>query len=167
MSPGNEASANVSADVYERERVGNLRPSGWRNPQPDGSYQLAIVGAGPAGVVAAELAASVGVRVALIERNAIGGVNLSAGSVPSKTLIRTSRIYADMRDAQHYGANVPDDVDVDFAAAMERVWRVRARQPRRFGAATGAAASTSTSAKRSIIPDMLAVDSHTLGFRRR
>jgi pyruvate/2-oxoglutarate dehydrogenase complex dihydrolipoamide dehydrogenase (E3) component len=168
MSSRDEALANVSADAYERERVANSRPAGWRNPQPGGSYQLAIVGAGPAGVVAAELAASVGARVALIERNAIGGVNLSAGSVPSKTLIRTSRIYADMRDARHYGASVPDDVDVDFAAAMERVWRVRARLSRDDSAQRLAAAGVDVyfGDARFITSNMLAVDGHTLGFRK-
>jgi len=168
MSPRDETAANVSADAYERERVANTRPAGWRNPQADGSYQLVIVGAGPAGVVAAELAASVGARVALIERNAIGGVNLSAGSVPSKTLIRTSRIYADMRDAQHYGASVPDDADVDFAAAMERVWRVRARLSRDDSAQRLAAAGVDVyfGEARFVTSNSLAVDGHTLGFRK-
>jgi NADPH-dependent 2,4-dienoyl-CoA reductase/sulfur reductase-like enzyme len=62
----NEASENASADADERERVANIRPSGWRNPEPRGRYQLAIVGGGPAGVAAAELAASLGAPVALI-----------------------------------------------------------------------------------------------------
>jgi pyruvate/2-oxoglutarate dehydrogenase complex dihydrolipoamide dehydrogenase (E3) component len=168
MSTRNEASASVSAGVHERERVANTRPSGWRNPQPGGHYQLAIVGAGPAGIVAAELAASVGARVALIERYAIGGVNLNAGSVPSKTLIRTSRIYADMRDAQHFGANVPDDVDVDFAAAMQRVQRVRARLSRDDSARRLATAGVDVyfGEARFIASDTLTVDGRTLGFRK-
>jgi pyruvate/2-oxoglutarate dehydrogenase complex dihydrolipoamide dehydrogenase (E3) component len=47
--------------------------------------------------------------------------------VPSKSLIRTARLYAEMRDAGRYGACVPDGIRVDFAAAMERVRRIRAQ----------------------------------------
>jgi pyruvate/2-oxoglutarate dehydrogenase complex dihydrolipoamide dehydrogenase (E3) component len=168
MPSRDETPANVSADAHERERVANSRPSGWRNPQPDGLYRLAIVGAGPAGVVAAELAASFGARVALIERNAIGGVNLNVGSVPSKTLIRTSRIYADMRDAQRFGANVPDEIDVDFAAAMARVRRVRARLSRDDSARRLEAAGVDVyfGEARFIASDTLTVDGHTLHFRK-
>jgi pyruvate/2-oxoglutarate dehydrogenase complex dihydrolipoamide dehydrogenase (E3) component len=168
MSPRNELSANGWRDADELERVANTHPSGWRNPQPGGPYHLAIVGAGPAGVAAAELAASIGARVALIERNAIGGVNLNAGSVPSKTLIRTARIYADVREAQQYGANVPDDVDVDFAAAMERVWRVRACLSRDDSARRLAAAGVDVyfGEARFIAGDTLTVDGKTLGFRK-
>ena len=168
MAPHGEAATNVPADAYERERVANTRPSAWRNPQPGGPYQLAIVGAGPAGMVAAELAASLGVRVALIERNAIGGVNLETGSVPSKTLIRTSRIYADMRDAQHYGASVPDSVNVDFAAAMQRVRGIRARLSRNDSAQRLAAAGVDVyfGEARFVTGNMLAVDGQRLGFRK-
>ena len=168
MAPHGEAPTNVPVDAYERERVANTRPSAWRNPQPGGPYQLAIVGAGPAGMVAAELAASLGVRVALIERNAIGGVNLETGSVPSKTLIRTSRIYADMRDAQHYGASVPDGVNVDFAAAMQRVRSIRARLSRNDSAQRLAAAGVDVyfGEARFVTGNMLAVDGQRLGFRK-
>ena len=168
MAPHGEAPTNVPVDAYERERVANTRPSAWRNPQPGGPYQLAIVGAGPAGMVAAELAASLGVRVALIERNAIGGVNLETGSVPSKTLIRTSRIYADMRDAQHYGASVPDGVNVDFVAAMQRVRGIRARLSRNDSAQRLAAAGVDVyfGEARFVTGNMLAVDGQRLGFRK-
>jgi pyruvate/2-oxoglutarate dehydrogenase complex dihydrolipoamide dehydrogenase (E3) component len=168
MSTLDEASANVSADADECEHVANTRPSDWRNPQPGGPYHLAIIGAGPAGIVAAKLAASFGARVALIERHAIGGVNLNTGSVPSKTLIRTSRIYADMRDAQHYGASVPDDIDVDFAAAMARVRRVRARLGRNDSARGLAAAGVDVyfGEARFVTGDALTVDGRTLAFRK-
>jgi pyruvate/2-oxoglutarate dehydrogenase complex dihydrolipoamide dehydrogenase (E3) component len=114
-------------DAYERQRLANVRPVAWENPQILGCYQLAIVGAGPAGLAAAEMAAGLGVKVALIERNWIGGTNVNIGSVPSKTLIRTSRLYAEMRDAIRFGAQVPADIRVDFTAVMERVRRIRTR----------------------------------------
>src|SRR5262249_40325872 len=52
------------------------------------------------------------------------------GCIPSKTLIRTARLYAQMRGAGNFGATSPPDIGVDFAAAMERVRRIRARVSR-------------------------------------
>ncbi len=124
MSP-HDAPLATPQDVYERERLAHVHPEAWRNPIPADCYQLLIVGAGAAGLVAAETAASLGVRVALIERHLIGGTCLNTGCVPSKALVRTARLYAEMRDARRYGARIPDDIQVDFAAAMERVRRIR------------------------------------------
>lgn len=114
-------------DAFEREHLSNVRPPDWRNPEPASRYKLLVIGAGPAGLVAAKGAAALGARVALVERNLIGGDCLNVGCVPSKALLRTARLYAEMRDAAHYGARVPDDVQVDFPAAMARMRRLRAR----------------------------------------
>ena len=112
---------------YEHELLANVRPPDWRNPQPASRYNLVIVGAGPAGLVAAEAAAGLGAKVALVERDRLGGDCLNAGCVPSKTIIRTSRLYAEMRDAENYGAQVPAEIGIEFSAVMERMRRVRAR----------------------------------------
>ena len=127
MSHLNEPTTNAPLDAWERERLANAHPPGWANPQPAERYNLVVVGAGPAGLVAAQGAAALGAKVALIERELIGGDCLNIGCVPSKALIRTSRLYAEMRDAQHYGAQIPDDIRVDFAAVMQRMRRLRAR----------------------------------------
>ncbi len=63
------------------------------------AYDLAILGAGPAGIAAAELAASLGARVALFESARLGGASLNTGSVPSKALIRLATLFAAMREA--------------------------------------------------------------------
>ena len=68
-----------------------------------------------------------GAKVALVERALLGGASLDVGCVPSKAIIRTSRLYAEMRNAEHYGAQVPADIRVDFAAVMQRMRRIRAR----------------------------------------
>ena len=52
---------------------------------------------------------------------------LNYGCVPSKTLIRTSRLYAEMRNAANFGARPPNDIVVDFSMAMERMRRIRSR----------------------------------------
>jgi len=117
----------------------NVHPPAWQNPKPADSYNLVIVGAGPAGLVAARAAAALGAKVALIERNLIGGDCLNVGCVPSKAIIRTSRLYAEMRNAENFGARVPSDASADFSIAMERMRRIRAHisrgdSPRRLSA---------------------------------
>ena len=123
--PNFDASITTPLDACERERLAHVHPAAWNNPTPAACYPLLIVGAGPAGLAAAEEAAALGVRVALVERHLIGGTCLNTGCVPSKAIIRTARAYADMRDAARYGARMPEDIQVDFAAAMERVRRIR------------------------------------------
>ena len=125
-SPG----ATLDQDAYEQERMENVRPSGWRNPTPAGRYDLVVVGGGPAGLVAAGVAVSMGAKVALVERALLGGGCLNVGCIPSKAIIRTSRLYAEMRNAEHYGAHVPGDIRGDFAAVMRRMRRIRARVSR-------------------------------------
>ena len=112
---------------FDRGLCENARPPGWRNPRPREPYHLLVIGAGPAGLVAARGAAALGARVALIERHLLGGDCLNYGCVPSKTLIRSSRLYAEMRNAANYGVRPPDDIQVDFPMAMERMRRIRMR----------------------------------------
>jgi pyruvate/2-oxoglutarate dehydrogenase complex dihydrolipoamide dehydrogenase (E3) component len=106
------------------------QPLDWHQPAPTDRYDLVVVGAGPAGLSAATAATALGARVALVERNLPGGTCLNTGCVPSKAIIRTSRLYAEMRDAEGYGAQVPPAIRVDFSAVMERMRRVRARTTR-------------------------------------
>ena len=117
-------------DASEQSRVARLHPADWRNPTPVARYDLVIVGGGTAGLVAAHAAAALGVNVALIERQLLGGNCLNIGCVPSKALIRTSRLYAEMRHAEQFGAQSPADIKVDFAAVMQRMRIIRARLSR-------------------------------------
>ena len=127
MEQRNDRSSTLPQDAHERERLANVHPPGWRNPPPADRYSLVIIGGGTAGLVAAHTAAALGARVALIERERLGGDCLNVGCVPSKAIIRTSRLYAEMRDAERYGAQTPSDIRVDFAAVMERMRGIRAR----------------------------------------
>jgi pyruvate/2-oxoglutarate dehydrogenase complex dihydrolipoamide dehydrogenase (E3) component len=119
--------ATAVEDAYDRELIANVRPLGWRNPSPRNPYHLLVIGAGPAGLIAARTAALLGAKVALVERGRLGGDSLHYASVPSKTMIRTSRNYADMRGAANFGADVPENIAINFALAMDRVRRIRAR----------------------------------------
>lgn len=113
-------------DAFERQRLANVHPDSWKNPTPAPCYQLVVVGGGPAGLEAAHSAAALGARVALVERGELGGSKLNTGCVPSKTLIRSTRLYAQMRDAAHYGVRGPDGLKPDFGLAMAHVREVRA-----------------------------------------
>ena len=88
-------------------------------------YNLVIIGAGTAGLVTAAGAASLGAKVALVEKHLMGGDCLNYGCVPSKALIRAARAAADVRDAGTFGVDVPAGVRVNFPAVMERMRRLR------------------------------------------
>ncbi|TPN79487.1 mercuric reductase [Mesorhizobium sp. B1-1-5] len=127
MSLEGTKAAGFPADHNDVELVRGAHPPHWRNPPPTGPYNLVVVGAGPAGLTAATEAASLGAKVALIERGLIGGTCINTGCIPSKSIIRTSRLYADMRDAENFGADAPDHLRVDFQRAMTRMRRIRQR----------------------------------------
>ncbi len=113
-------------DVHNRALAANVHPEDWLNPEPAGRYNLVVVGAGTAGLVAAAGAAGLGARVALVERDLMGGDCLNFGCVPSKALIRAARSYAEVRDAARFGVQVPPGAQVDFPLVMERMRRIRA-----------------------------------------
>lgn len=115
------------ADEFNRELVDNVHPPDWVNPKPTGRYHLAVIGAGTAGLVTAAGAAGLGARVALVERDLMGGDCLNVGCVPSKGVISSARVAASVRNARAFGVKVPDGVDVDFSAAMQRMRRLRSR----------------------------------------
>jgi len=114
-------------DKNNETLVENVHPAGWTNPEPAARYNLVVIGAGTAGLVAAAGAAGLGAKVALVERHLLGGDCLNVGCVPSKCLIRSSRAAADARAAGPFGVRVPEGVEVDFPAVMERMRRLRAR----------------------------------------
>lgn len=115
-------------DEYNRVLVDNVHPSDWKNPDVSGTYNMVVVGAGSAGLISASIAAGLGAKVALIERHYLGGDCLNVGCVPSKALIRASRMVADARRAaEEIGLPLAADARVDFGRAMERVRRVRAQ----------------------------------------
>jgi pyruvate/2-oxoglutarate dehydrogenase complex dihydrolipoamide dehydrogenase (E3) component len=112
-------------DIHNQELAALVHPLDWINPKPASTYNLVVIGAGTAGLVSAAGAAGLGAKVALIERNFMGGDCLNVGCVPSKALISASRAAAAIRDAGEYGVCVPDGVRVDFAQVMARMRRLR------------------------------------------
>ena len=114
-------------DEHNRTLVQNVHPPDWHNPEPSGRYNIVVIGAGTAGLVTAVIAAGVGAKVALIEKHLMGGDCLNVGCVPSKGIIRAARAWADIRRSAAFGVHIPGDVKYDFAAAMARMRKLRAR----------------------------------------
>jgi pyruvate/2-oxoglutarate dehydrogenase complex dihydrolipoamide dehydrogenase (E3) component len=155
-------------DRVHRALVDNVHPPTWRNPERAGTYNLVVIGAGPGGLTAAREAAALGARVALIERDLIGGDRLNVGCVPSKALIRTARLYGEMRDAAHFGGQVPGDIGIGFPAVMERMRRVQAHLSRAASAARLSETGVDVyfGAARFAGPDTVAVAGDVLRFKR-
>src|SRR5262249_13827996 len=103
-------------DEHNRILEENVHPSNWMNPEPAGRYNIVIIGDGMAGLIIAVIAAGLGAKVALIEKHLMGGDCLNVGCVPSKGMIRASRAWADLRNAEEFGLHIPPGVKYDFGA---------------------------------------------------
>lgn len=90
------------------------------------AYNVVVIGAGSAGLVAAYIAAAVKAKVALIEKHKMGGDCLNTGCVPSKALIRSAQMLSYARRAKEFGFR-KTSVEFDFAEVMARVQRVVAK----------------------------------------
>lgn len=82
-------------------------------------YDLAIIGGGPAGYVAAERAGAKGLSVILFEKENLGGVCLNEGCIPTKTLLYSAKLYDNAKGSSKYGVNTKE-VTFDFSAMMKR-----------------------------------------------
>ena len=89
----------------------------------ENAYQLAVIGGGPAGYTAAELAGKAGLSVILFEKQALGGVCLNEGCIPTKTLLYSAKVYDNARQAQKYGIGV-EGVSFDLGKLMARKQKV-------------------------------------------
>ncbi|MCD4743917.1 MAG: mercuric reductase, partial [Desulfobacteraceae bacterium] len=86
-------------------------------------YNLVVIGAGSAGLVASYIASAVKAKVALIEEHKMGGDCLNTGCVPSKALIASAKLVSYTKRAKEFGFNRAS-IDFDFANVMERIQSV-------------------------------------------
>ena len=86
-------------------------------------YDLAIIGGGPGGYVAAGRAGAFGLSVVLFEKRTLGGVCLNEGCIPTKTLLYSAKVYDYTRHADQYGVSV-DGSAVNYAAVLKRKEKV-------------------------------------------
>ena len=86
-------------------------------------YDLIVLGSGPGGYVAAIRASQLGMKVAIVERERLGGICLNWGCIPTKALLRTSEIYHYMQHAADYGLKA-EKVSFDLDAVVQRSRKV-------------------------------------------
>ncbi|MDB5713174.1 MAG: lpdA [Sphingomonadales bacterium] len=86
-------------------------------------YDLIILGSGPGGYVAAIRASQLGMKVAIVERERLGGICLNWGCIPTKALLRTSEIYHYMQNASAYGLSA-SNVGFDLTKIVDRSRKV-------------------------------------------
>ena len=121
-----ENSDSSLIETDEDLRARNVKPTVWNNNFPLQPYDLVVIGGGTAGLVSAAGAAGLGARVALIERDALGGDCLNTGCVPSKALLQSGRVAAAFFNAARYGVQSDSAPEVNFSAVMQRMRRLRA-----------------------------------------
>ncbi len=93
--------------------------AGHQKPQKY-DYNLVVLGAGSGGLVSSYIAAAVKAKVALIEKDKMGGDCLNTGCVPSKALLRSAKMLSYAKRAKEFGFE-ETEVDFDFSRVMERV----------------------------------------------
>jgi len=155
-------------DAHNALLVANVHPPEWRQPNPAPRYNLVVIGGGTAGLVTAAGAAGLGARVALIEHHLLGGDCLNVGCVPSKCVIRSSRVVGDIRAAARLGVSVTGSVEPDFGAVMERMRGVRARISRHDSAErfSGLGVDVFLGTGRFTGPDTVEVNGAVLRFKK-
>ena len=90
------------------------------------NYDVVVIGSGPGGYVAAIRAAQLGFRAAIVERDALGGICLNWGCIPTKALLRSAEIYETIQHAADYGLKV-EKASFDAEAIVKRSRQVAAQ----------------------------------------
>ena len=82
-------------------------------------FDVVVIGAGPGGYVAAIRASQLGLKTAIIEREALGGICLNWGCIPTKALLKSGEIYEQLSHLSGYGLSV-EKASFDFGKIIER-----------------------------------------------
>lgn len=130
------------------------------------NYDLVVIGGGTAGLVSAAGAASLGARVALVERDKLGGDCLYRGCVPTKTLVKSARVASLIDRSEEFGIRT-GGYEVDFPAVMDRMMKVieaagEHDSPQRF---RKLGVDVFTDEARFEAPDLISVDGRRLAAR--
>tara|TARA_B100000401_G_scaffold309454_1_gene213256 strand:- start:194 stop:1579 length:1386 start_codon:yes stop_codon:yes gene_type:complete len=83
------------------------------------NYDLIVLGSGPGGYVAAIRASQLGLKVAVVEKESLGGVCLNWGCIPTKALLKSAQVFEYINHAKDYGITVKD-ADADFPSMIKR-----------------------------------------------
>ena len=90
---------------------------------PDSAYDCIVIGSGPGGYVCAVRAAQLGMKTAVIEKDAVGGRCLNYACIPAKAVLRSADILSEVRDAEDFGIKVADP-SIDYPAISARRQKV-------------------------------------------
>jgi dihydrolipoamide dehydrogenase len=82
-------------------------------------YDLILIGSGPGGYVAAIRASQLGMKVAIVERESLGGICLNWGCIPTKALLKSAQVFEYIKHAKDYGITVAS-AEADFSAVIKR-----------------------------------------------
>ncbi len=83
------------------------------------NYDIIVIGSGPGGYVAAIRAAQLGFKTAIVEREALGGICLNWGCIPTKALLKSAQVFDYLNHAEEYGIKV-QGAEADFGAVVKR-----------------------------------------------
>lgn len=84
------------------------------------TYDIIVLGGGPGGYVAAIKAAQNNLKVALIEKEVVGGICLNHGCIPTKTLLKNAKVYKTLNHASEYGVTIDGKIGFDWTQMMKR-----------------------------------------------
>ncbi len=84
------------------------------------NYDVIIIGSGPGGYVAAIRASQLGLKTAIVEKEALGGICLNWGCIPTKALLKSAQVFEYINHAADYGIKINGTADADFEAVVKR-----------------------------------------------
>jgi dihydrolipoamide dehydrogenase len=108
-----------SRDYSRGHQIDNIFNPLETYPMSSESRDLIVLGSGPGGYVAAIRASQLGRKVSIVERDALGGICLNWGCIPSKALLRAAQLYHDMQRADEFGFET-EGVKIDFPRVIDR-----------------------------------------------
>lgn len=83
-------------------------------------YDIIVIGSGPGGYVTAIRASQLGFKVAIIEKENLGGICLNWGCIPTKALLKSAQVFKYINNAEEFGLNKPNDVSFEFPNVIQR-----------------------------------------------
>ncbi|HEX3009838.1 MAG TPA: dihydrolipoyl dehydrogenase [Bacteroidales bacterium] len=84
------------------------------------NYDLIVIGSGPGGYVAAIRASQLGMKVAIVERENLGGICLNWGCIPTKSLLKSAQVFEYLQHAADYGISIEGQAKPDFSKIVQR-----------------------------------------------
>src|SRR6188508_210369 len=84
------------------------------------NYDLIVIGSGPGGYVAAIRASQLGMKVAIVEKESLGGICLNWGCIPTKALLKSAQVFDYIKHSADYGITISGESKADFGAVIKR-----------------------------------------------